>query len=78
MKLDKFGRFVDIWDIILNLVKPVKEPVKLPPMRLVERLPNGSWFVTLVRDGVEGKCTGFGYNDTYDKALLDLEKKEGG
>ena len=76
MKLDKFGRFVDIWDIILNLVMPVKEPVKLPPMRLVERLPNGSWFVTLVRDGVEGKYTGFGYDDAYAKALLDLEDKE--
>jgi len=53
-----------------------KTPVKLPPMRLVERLPDGRWYVTLIREGIEGDCTGYGYDDTYDKALIELEGKE--
>ena len=76
MKLDKFGRFVDIWDHILNLVKPVKEPVKPEPVRLVERKNDGSFDMTLIRNGKKGHARGFGYNKVHAKALLDLEEKE--
>ncbi|MBL4940937.1 MAG: hypothetical protein JKY81_04665 [Colwellia sp.] len=71
MKLDKYGRFVDIWDWLLNLLLPVKD-IDL----LVDRLPNGSWDITLIRNGKKGKATGFGYNDTHARALKDLEAKE--
>lgn len=73
MKPDKFGRFVDIWDIILNLVMPVKEPACF-----ATHLPDGRFYITLTRGDKEGEHVGFGYHDVYAKALLDLEKNEGG
>jgi len=72
MKLDKYGRFVDVWDWLLNLLLPVKD-VDL----IVERLSDGRFDMTLKRGGKEGKHTGFGYDATYAIALADLEKNEG-
>ncbi|MBL4891486.1 MAG: hypothetical protein JKX91_06625 [Rhizobiaceae bacterium] len=77
MKLDKFGRFVDIWDWDLNLLHPVKDVVKPPPVTLVDRTEGGRFKMTLTRNGVEGTHTGFGYNLTYARALKDLERNEG-
>lgn len=76
MKPDKFGRFVDIWDIILNLVMPVKEPVKHEPLCLATHLSSGMFYITLTRGDKEGEHVGLDYHDVYAKALLDLEENE--
>jgi hypothetical protein len=70
MKLDKYGRFVDIWDWALNLLHPVKDTFKPEPVLLVDRTEGGRF------NGVEGKDTGFGYNLTRARALKKLEAKE--
>ncbi len=77
MKLDKFGRFVDIFDVILNMLMPIKEPVKPEPVRPIERMEDGSFDMTFIRNGKKGHASGFGYDDVHAKALLDLEKNEG-
>lgn len=76
MKLDKFGRFVDIWDWALNLIMPKPEPVEAGLMTMVEHMPNGTFEMTMTRNGIEAKYCGFGYDDVYNRTLEKLKAKE--